>query len=203
MFGLGYIGYMTFIVTLLREQGVGGGVVVAFYVLLGVGVIASSWLWARLLQRYRGGAPLALLNALLARGHAAAGAERASGRGVRLGGAVRRGVPVGGGLDHRAGAPQPAARRPGRRASRRSRSSSRPGRSSGRAWSAGWPTVRAAWRAAWRCSAGGCWRSGALLAARQRAAALSPASAAEEAAQPLEFGLESRAERRLARRAAG
>ena len=66
MFGLGYIGYMTFIVTLLREQGVGGAVIVAFYVLLGAGVIASSWLWAPLLQRFRGGQPLAVLNALLA-----------------------------------------------------------------------------------------------------------------------------------------
>jgi len=66
MFGLGYIGYMTFIVTLLREQGVSGAVVVAFYMLLGAGVIASSWLWAPLLQRYRGGQPLAVLNALLA-----------------------------------------------------------------------------------------------------------------------------------------
>lgn len=66
MFGLGYIGYMTFIVTLLREQGASGAVVVAFYMLLGLGVVASSWLWAPLLQRFRGGQPLALLNALLA-----------------------------------------------------------------------------------------------------------------------------------------
>ena len=66
MFGLGYIGYMTFVVTLLREQGLSAGVIVAFYVLLGAGVIASSWLWAGLLQRHRGGVPLALLNALLA-----------------------------------------------------------------------------------------------------------------------------------------
>ncbi|QTN22254.1 YbfB/YjiJ family MFS transporter [Rhizobacter sp. AJA081-3] len=66
MFGLGYIGYMTFIVTLLREQGVGSAVIVAFYVLLGAGVIASSWLWAPLLQRFRGGQPLAVLDALLA-----------------------------------------------------------------------------------------------------------------------------------------
>jgi len=57
---------MTFIVTLLREQGVGGAVIVAFYVLLGAGVIASSWLWAPLLQRFRGGQPLAVLDALLA-----------------------------------------------------------------------------------------------------------------------------------------
>ena len=66
LFGVGYIGYMTFIVTLLREQGQGAGVVVAFYVLLGCGVVASSWLWSGLLQRHRSGRPLALLNALLA-----------------------------------------------------------------------------------------------------------------------------------------
>jgi predicted MFS family arabinose efflux permease len=64
-FGLGYIGYMTFIVSLLREQQVPAGQIVAFYVLLGLAVIASSWLWAGLLQRFRGGGPLALLNALL------------------------------------------------------------------------------------------------------------------------------------------
>ena len=66
MFGLGYIGYMTFIVTLLREQGLGSGAITAFYMLLGLGVLASSWLWAGLLQRQRGGVALALLNGLLA-----------------------------------------------------------------------------------------------------------------------------------------
>jgi len=66
MFGLGYIGYMTFVITLLREQGLSAGAVLAFYALLGVGVMASSWLWAGLLQRWRGGQVLALLNALLA-----------------------------------------------------------------------------------------------------------------------------------------
>lgn len=65
LFGVGYIGYMTFIVTLLREQGLGTGVIVAFYALLGVGVIVSPWLWAGLLQRQRGGGALAVLNALL------------------------------------------------------------------------------------------------------------------------------------------
>jgi predicted MFS family arabinose efflux permease len=65
-FGLGYIGYMTFIVTLLREQGVAPSAVTAFYLLLGAAVVASSWLWAGLLQRWRGGGVLALLNALLA-----------------------------------------------------------------------------------------------------------------------------------------
>jgi len=66
MFGLGYIGYMTFVITLLREQGLPATQIVAFYVLLGVGVIVSPWLWAGLLQRQRGGVPLALLNGLLA-----------------------------------------------------------------------------------------------------------------------------------------
>jgi len=66
MFGIGYIGYMTFVVTLLREQGLAPTLIVAFYALLGLGVIASSWLWAALLQRYRGGQPMALLNGLLA-----------------------------------------------------------------------------------------------------------------------------------------
>jgi predicted MFS family arabinose efflux permease len=65
-FGLGYIGYMTFIVTLLREEGLAAGTVTAFYALLGVGVMASPWLWAGLLQRARGGGALATLNALLA-----------------------------------------------------------------------------------------------------------------------------------------
>ena len=66
MFGVGYIGYMTFNVTLLREQGLGSGGIAAFYALLGAGVVASSWLWAGLLQRHRGGRPMAVLNALLA-----------------------------------------------------------------------------------------------------------------------------------------
>jgi predicted MFS family arabinose efflux permease len=66
VFGFGYIGYMTFVITLLRDQGLATVQIVAFYVLLGVGVIASSWLWAGLLQRQRGGVPLALLNGLLA-----------------------------------------------------------------------------------------------------------------------------------------
>jgi predicted MFS family arabinose efflux permease len=65
-FGLGYIGYMTFVITLLRDAGHGAGTVAAFFALLGLGVVASSWLWAGLLQRARGGGALALLNALLA-----------------------------------------------------------------------------------------------------------------------------------------
>ncbi|TWO71081.1 YbfB/YjiJ family MFS transporter [Caenimonas sedimenti] len=65
MFGVGYIGYMTFVVALLREQGVTPGAVTAFYALLGCAVIASSRIWAGLLDRFRGGESLAILNALL------------------------------------------------------------------------------------------------------------------------------------------
>jgi predicted MFS family arabinose efflux permease len=66
LFGLGYIGYMTFVVTLLHEQRLSGTAITVFYALLGLAVIASSWLWAGLLQRQRGGGAMRLLNALLA-----------------------------------------------------------------------------------------------------------------------------------------
>lgn len=66
MFGLGYIGYMTFVVTLLREQQLGTTAITLFYALLGVAVLGSSFVWAGLLQRERGGGALRLLNALLA-----------------------------------------------------------------------------------------------------------------------------------------
>jgi predicted MFS family arabinose efflux permease len=65
LFGVGYIGYMTFVVALLRQQGVGGAAITAFYALLGVAVLASSRIWAGLLDRHRGGGALARLNALL------------------------------------------------------------------------------------------------------------------------------------------
>ncbi|CAN5682003.1 YbfB/YjiJ family MFS transporter [soil metagenome] len=65
LFGLGYIGYMTFVVTLLREQRLSDGSITAFYGLLGAAGVASSWLWAGVLQRFRGGQTMALLNALL------------------------------------------------------------------------------------------------------------------------------------------
>ncbi len=65
-FGLGYIGYMTFVVSLLRQQGMAPAHITAFYIVLGLGVVASSFLWAGLLQRHRNGRPLAQLNALLA-----------------------------------------------------------------------------------------------------------------------------------------
>jgi predicted MFS family arabinose efflux permease len=65
LFGAGYIGYMTFVIALLREQGAGPSFITLFYALLGIACVASSRLWAGLLDRYRGGQPQALLNGLL------------------------------------------------------------------------------------------------------------------------------------------
>lgn len=64
-FGVGYIGYMTFVIALLREQGASPAAVTTFYALLGWAVVASSRIWAGLLDRHRNGQALARLNALL------------------------------------------------------------------------------------------------------------------------------------------
>ncbi len=65
MFGVGYIGYMTFVVALLRTQGHSAVAVTVFYGLLGVAVMASSRIWAGLLNRHKDGQAMARLNALL------------------------------------------------------------------------------------------------------------------------------------------
>lgn len=66
MFGVGYIGYMTFVIALLKEQGMRPPMITVFYALLGLAVVASSRIWAGMLDRYKGGQSLAILNALLA-----------------------------------------------------------------------------------------------------------------------------------------
>jgi len=65
LYGVGYIGYMTFVIALLKEQGMSERSVMTFYALLGLAVIGSSYLWAWLLDRFRNGVPLSILNALL------------------------------------------------------------------------------------------------------------------------------------------
>ena len=65
LFGVGYIGYMTFVVAVLREQGASATEITLFYALLGLAVLASARVWAGLLNRYRGGQSLSILNALL------------------------------------------------------------------------------------------------------------------------------------------
>jgi len=64
-FGVGYIGYMTFVIALLKEQGSSPGAITLFYALLGVAVMASSRIWAGLLDHHKDGQALARLNALL------------------------------------------------------------------------------------------------------------------------------------------
>lgn len=61
----GLIGYMTFVVALLREQGRSALAVTVFYSLLGLAVMASSRIWAGLLDRHKNGHALAKLSALL------------------------------------------------------------------------------------------------------------------------------------------
>ncbi|MBD8532430.1 MULTISPECIES: YbfB/YjiJ family MFS transporter [unclassified Massilia] len=65
MFGVGYIGYMTFVIALLKEQGMAGNIITLFYAMLGLAVMASSRIWARMLDRFKGGQAMAILNALL------------------------------------------------------------------------------------------------------------------------------------------
>ena len=172
MFGLGYIGYMTFIVTLLREQGMGSGGITAFYALLGAGVVASSWLWAGLLQRHRGGVPMALLNALLALATVlpvlSASLVAVFASGVLFGcvflsvvasttALVRHNLPTRGLAGRHRRLHDRLRRRPDRRT---------------RAWSAGWPTVPAGCARASRARLLR-WRSGALLACAAEAAGAS------------------------------
>lgn len=65
LFGVGYIGYMTFVVALLREQGQAESDLMVFYALLGCAVLVSSRLWSGLLNRAKAGGALATLNGLL------------------------------------------------------------------------------------------------------------------------------------------
>jgi predicted MFS family arabinose efflux permease len=65
MFGVGYIGYMTFVIALLKEQGMRASMVTVFYTLLGLAVVASSRIWARLLDHFKGGQALSILSVLL------------------------------------------------------------------------------------------------------------------------------------------
>ena len=66
MFGAGYIGYMTFVVALLKQQGMSPTRITVFYALLGVAVLGSSRIWARMLDYFKGGQSLAILNLVLA-----------------------------------------------------------------------------------------------------------------------------------------
>ncbi|HXA47461.1 MAG TPA: YbfB/YjiJ family MFS transporter, partial [Burkholderiaceae bacterium] len=65
MFGVGYIGYMTFVVALLKDQGMSSTAITIFYTTLGLAVMASSRVWAAMLDHYKGGEAMAILTTLL------------------------------------------------------------------------------------------------------------------------------------------
>jgi hypothetical protein len=64
-FGMGYIGYMTFVIALLKQMGVQAWTLNIFYAVLGFCVMASSRIWAGMLDRFKGGQSMAVLNSLL------------------------------------------------------------------------------------------------------------------------------------------
>lgn len=65
MFGVGYIGYMTFVIALLKTQGLHAIMITWFYSLLGLAVVVSARIWAPMFERFRGGESLAILNCVL------------------------------------------------------------------------------------------------------------------------------------------
>jgi MFS family permease len=69
-FGLGYIGYMTFVIAWMRVNGAGTGLVIAVWTVLGAATLAAPAVWAGPCERWRGGRPLAAVMAVLATGAA-------------------------------------------------------------------------------------------------------------------------------------
>jgi MFS family permease len=69
-FGLGYIGYMTFVIAWMRVNGAGTGWVIAVWTVLGAATLVAPAVWAGPCERWRGGRPLAAVMAVLAAGAA-------------------------------------------------------------------------------------------------------------------------------------
>jgi MFS family permease len=69
-FGLGYIGYMTFVIAWVRGNGAGTATVIALWTVLGAATLAAPAVWAGPCERWRGGRPLAAVMAVLATGAA-------------------------------------------------------------------------------------------------------------------------------------
>jgi MFS family permease len=64
-YGLGYLGYFTFIVAFLREIGMEEFDLSLFFATIGLCIMASAKLWAKILTRLKGGKALALFNVIL------------------------------------------------------------------------------------------------------------------------------------------
>jgi predicted MFS family arabinose efflux permease len=61
LFGLGYIGFVTFGVAFLRARGTGDAAVTGFWILLGAASVAGNLLWAPVLDRLSSGLGLSLV----------------------------------------------------------------------------------------------------------------------------------------------
>ena len=68
LFGLGYIGYMTFVIAWMRDHGAGTGAVIAMWTVFGVASLLGPWLWRIPLGRWIPGRMLAAALATLALG---------------------------------------------------------------------------------------------------------------------------------------
>ena len=69
LFGFGYITYMTFVISLLRSNGVGSSSVAIFWFIFGMGTIVSSFIWSRLLDSAKGGQAMAIVLVITAAGN--------------------------------------------------------------------------------------------------------------------------------------
>jgi MFS family permease len=69
-FGLGYIGYMTFVIAWMRVNGSSTADVIAMWFVLGLATLVAPAVWTRACQRWPGGRPLAAVMAVLATGAA-------------------------------------------------------------------------------------------------------------------------------------
>ncbi|SMC32738.1 YbfB/YjiJ family MFS transporter [Polynucleobacter kasalickyi] len=65
LYGIGHVGYMTFVIAMLREMGFNGNLINLFYGLLGLSMMLSSRLWAKMLERSKGGEAMGLVNLIL------------------------------------------------------------------------------------------------------------------------------------------
>ncbi|MEP6965358.1 MAG: YbfB/YjiJ family MFS transporter [Polaromonas sp.] len=68
MYGAGYVGYMTFMIALLKELGFGTTLSVVFFALIGGASVLASPLWGRLLTHLDTGRGFALVSVLVAAG---------------------------------------------------------------------------------------------------------------------------------------
>lgn len=68
LFGVGYIGYMTFIIAWMRDYGASTGDVISVWVAFGLAGLVGPWLWRRPLRTWIPGRMLAAALAMLALG---------------------------------------------------------------------------------------------------------------------------------------